>query len=182
MGLLGRLTGWDQQGDAHNAVVAIHFLQSASRETKLKILTRIIEIQQRVKKAYAGSTADIIHDLDCQPLAVQMNFVALACNSLSIQPGVRGLHFNDVQNPYLAKGEDTLERISGVVKFLNNRFDMKAVWPGNSSKVTFSDWTEQQQNVANLNYPVCDQTLRVPSGKRLNIVCPKCETKWSQKT
>jgi hypothetical protein len=142
MGLLGRLTGWDQQKDAHNAVVAGHFADSAHTDVKRQIVQRLVEIQRQVKGRYAGSLDDILHDLDSQPRSVQMNFVALACNSLGIQPNVRGLYFNDVQNPYLAKGEATTERIDFVVRYINSRYPVEVAWPGENQRISFSAWLD----------------------------------------
>ena len=140
MGLLGRLTGWDQQKDAHNAVVGSHLADTAHADAKRRIAERIVEIQRQVKGRYAGSLDDILRDLDSQPRSVQMNFVALACNSLGIQPNVHGLYFNEVQNPYLAKGEATTERIDFVVRYVNARYPVQVGWPGNDRRVSFSAW------------------------------------------
>lgn len=182
MGFLGRLTGWDQQSDAHNVVIASHFVDSATPAMKRQIALRIIEIQQEIKGRYVGSVDQILSDLNSQPRSVQMNFVALACNSLGIQPMIRGIQFNHVTNPYLAKGQDTLERIDFAVRYINDRYSAKVAWPGESQRENFSSWISSVADRTVTKCPSCDQAVRVESGKNLRIVCPACGKVWVERT
>jgi phage FluMu protein Com len=182
MGLLGRLTGWDQTSEAHNAVVASHFLESATVGTKRRIVERLIEIQHSVKGRYAGSLDDILDDLNERPRSVQMNFVALACNSLGIQPDIRGLQFNDVRNPYFADDKSTLEKIDFTVRWINKRHPVNVAWPENSERVNFRDWLAEHTSKVAVRCPSCAQLVSVPSGKKLSINCPRCEQSWLEDT
>ncbi|HET7575369.1 MAG TPA: hypothetical protein VFK19_02245 [Sphingomicrobium sp.] len=181
MGLLGRLTGWDAQKEAHNAVVASHFVDHADTDTKRRLIECIIKIQHEVKGRYAGSKDEILADLNRQPRSVQMNLVALACNNLGVQPNVRGFQFNDVSNPYRAKDGDIDERIEFAVRWLNERFPAKVSWPGNSCRVNFTDWLQGISTVE-FECPSCSQRLRAPGGGHLQITCPVCKHSWTQST
>lgn len=140
MGFLGSLTGWDQVGEANNAVVANHLVETCTRETKKAIVTRLIQLQKSVKGSYAGTESQILHDLDNQPRCVQMNFVALACNSLGIAPTIPGSYFDQVQNPYRAKSSNLSDSIQSSVRFYSKRTTAYINWPGDENRVKFSDW------------------------------------------
>ncbi len=181
MGLFSRLSGWDSQKEAHNAVVASHLVDHSDTGIRQRLIECIIKIQNEIKGRYAGTEEQILADLNSQPRSVQMNFVALACNNLGVQPSVRGLQFNDVSNPYCAQDGDIDERIEFAVKWLNERFPTTVSWPGNSRRVNFTEWLHGNSSVE-LNCSSCSRTLRVPCGKHLNIVCPICKHSWTQQT
>jgi hypothetical protein len=181
VGLFGRLAGWDTQKEAHNAVVASHLCDHADAGTRQRLIKCIIEIQREIKGRYAGTEEQILSDLNSQPRSVQMNFVALACNNLGVQPSVRGFHFNDVSNPYRAKDGDIDERIEFAVRWLNERFPATVSWPGNSRRVNFTEWL-QGVSSTELSCPSCSRLLRAPCGKHLNITCPVCKHSWTQQT
>lgn len=140
MGFLGRITGWDQQKDAHNAVLASHVAETASPELRREIVKRLVLIQQQMRAAGAGDLHAIVADLSNQPRIVQMNFIALACNSMGISPGLSGLHFQSVENPYRAESEGSLNRIGVALDDLSRRSGRQLNWPGNHVKVDFLVW------------------------------------------
>ena len=142
MGLLGRLTGWDQQKEAHNAVAASHLAQSASPELRREIVNRLVLIQQRVRGSATGATRAILLDLSLQPRIVQTNFIALACNSLGIPPALRGQTFAEVVNPYGANNESALSRIEVALVDLSRRSGERLAWPGNNVRIDFLSWAE----------------------------------------
>ena len=141
MGLLGRLTGWDQQKDAHNAVLASYLAETASRELRQEIVKRLILIQQQMRAAGAGDPQAIIADLSNRPRIVQMNFIALACNSMGIPTGLNGLHFESVENPYQSDNDSSVSRIGVALDDLSRRSKRQLHWPGNHVKVDFLQWT-----------------------------------------
>ena len=142
MGIFGRLTGWDQQKDAHNAVLASYLSETASRELRIEIAKRIVLIQQQMRPTMAGDPQSILADLSNRSRIVQMNFVALACNSLGIPPGLGGLQFQTVENPYRAEDESSLNRINVAIDDLSRRCGRRLSWPGNQERVDFRQWGE----------------------------------------
>lgn len=148
MGLLGRLTGWDQQKDAHNAVLASYLVETASPKLRLEIVKRLILIQQQVRAAGAGDPHAIVADLSNQPRIVQMNFIALACNSMGIPSGLNGLQFESVENPHRADNDNSLSRIGVALDDLSRRSGRQLHWPGNHVKIDFLEWAGIQPTVA----------------------------------
>jgi hypothetical protein len=140
MGLFGKLIGWDQQKDAHNAVLANYVAETASPQLKKEIVERLIIIQQRVTGGGRGDPHAILADLCDRPRIVQMNFIALACNNLGIPSGLNGLSFMDVQNPYHAQNDSSLNRIVVSLKDLSRRSGRNLNWPGNDVRIDFLAW------------------------------------------
>lgn len=140
MGFLGRITGWDQQKDAHNAVLASHLADAASVDLRREIVKRLVLIQQQMRAAGAGDPHAIVADLSNRTRIVQMNFIALACNSMGISPGLSGLHFQSVENPYRAENESSLNRIGVALGDLSRRSGQRLNWPGNHVRVDFLAW------------------------------------------
>ncbi len=139
MGFLGRVTGWDQQRAAHNAVLANQLAETASPELRRKIVTQLVIIQQQVR-AVAGDPHAIVADLSQRPRIVQMNFIALACNSIGVPPGLHGLTFAAVDNPYHADDESSVSRIGVALDDLSRRSGRRLTWPGNDARIDFLSW------------------------------------------
>ena len=78
MGLFGTLIGWDQQKDAHNAVLASHLVETASPRVKQNIARSLVRIQRTVAHK-SGSDKDILCKLSELSRIKQMNF---CCHSL----------------------------------------------------------------------------------------------------
>jgi len=148
MGLLGRMTGWNQTKDAHNAVLASYLAETASAEMKREIANRLILIMQRASRGRVDDSQSILEDLSTRPRIVQMNFIALACNSLGIPPGVGGLSFADTDNPYLADDQRSLDRIGVAINDLSRRSRQRLDWPGNDVRVDFLSWAGFQLGVS----------------------------------
>lgn len=140
MGFLGRITGWSQQKDAHNAVLASHLADTASQELRQEIVKRLILIQQQMRAGGTGDPHAILEDLSRRPRIVQMNFIALACNSLGIPCGLSGLQFESVENPYRADNDSSLSRIGVALDDLSRRSGRQLHWPGNHVRVDFLAW------------------------------------------
>lgn len=140
MGFLGRITGWDQQKDAHNAVLANYLAETAGPELRREIVKRIILIQQQVVSGGADNPNAIVADLSHRPRIVQMNFIALACNSMGIPSGLNGLHFEAVENPYRADNDSSLNRIGVALDDLSRRAGRQLCWPGNHVRIDFHEW------------------------------------------
>jgi len=100
MGLLGRMVGWDQQKEAHNAILANHFVENANMELRKKVVQQLVIIQHNVTSRRVEKANLIIGELSQQSRIIQMNFVALACNGIGVAPALNGLQFESVQNPY----------------------------------------------------------------------------------
>lgn len=148
MGFLGRITGWDQQKDAHNAVLASYLAETASPELRREIVKRLVLIQQQVRAAGAGDPDAIVANLSSLPRVVQMNFIALACNSMGIPSGLDGLHFEGVENPYRSDNDNSLSRIGVALDGLSRRSGRQLHWPGNHVKIDFLEWAGIQLTVA----------------------------------
>lgn len=140
MGLLGRITGWDQQKDAHNAVLASYLADTASPDLRREIVKRLVLIQQQVRAAGAGDPLAIVADLSNRPRIVQMNFIALACNSMGMPSGLNGLHFQAVENPYRSDNDSSLNRIGVALDDLSRRSGRQFSWPGNHVRIDFLKW------------------------------------------
>jgi hypothetical protein len=145
MGLLGRITGWDNQKDAHNAVLASYLAETASPELRLEIVKRLILIQQQMRAAGAGDPHAIVADLSNRPRIVQMNFIALACNNMGIPSGLNGLHFESVENPYRSDNDSSLNRIGVALDDLSRRSGRQLTWPGNHVRIDFLTWGGSRQ-------------------------------------
>lgn len=140
MGMMGRLTGWSQQKDAHNAVLASHLAENADPDLRRTIAERLVLIERHVRRRLpedAGRTLDRLTGL---PRIVQMNFVALACNSLGIPPALPRLSFAEVDNPHLADDRSSLARIDFALSDLSRRSGQRLSWPGNEARIGFASW------------------------------------------
>lgn len=140
MGLLGRMVGWDQQKEAHNAVLANHLVENASMELRKKIVQQLVFIQHNVTGRRVEDANLIIAELSQQTRIVQMNFIALACNSLGVSPALKGLYFESIQNPYRSDNESSLARIDTALDDLSRRSRRQLHWPGNSARIDFLEW------------------------------------------
>lgn len=139
MGLLGKLIGWDQQKDAWNAVLASNLVGNSSPELRRVIAERLILIQQQMRGHGAGAPSEILADLSSRSRMVQMNFVALACNSLGI-PASIGVPFAEVNNPYQSDSESSRARIGSCIKSIQRSYKVIIDWPGNEKKENFINW------------------------------------------
>ncbi|HET6407408.1 MAG TPA: hypothetical protein VFG14_05970 [Chthoniobacteraceae bacterium] len=140
MGFLGRVTGWEQQKDAHNAVLANHLARTAGPDLRREIVKRLILLQQQVRGRGAGDPHAILTELNAQTRIVQMNFIALACNSLGIPPALSRLGFEAVENPYRSENESSLARIDVAMRDLSRRSGERLNWPGNQVRIDFYKW------------------------------------------
>lgn len=161
MGFLGRMTGWDRQRDAHNAVLADHLAKVASPELKKAIAERLVVVQQQALGGGRGSPELLLRDLSDRPRIVQMNFIALACNSMGILPGLPGQSFVAVENPYRADNDSSLARIGVALDDLSRRSGQRLNWPGNHERIDFLCWAafESDGDVLELKTEAPDERL-----------------------
>jgi hypothetical protein len=161
MGFLGRMTGWGRQKDAHNAVLADHLAKTASAELKKAIAERLVVIQQQAVGGGSGSPEMLLRGLSYRPRIVQMNFIALACNSMGIPPGLPGQSFVAVENPYLADNDSSLARIGVALDDLSRRSGQHLNWPGNDERIDFLSWAglERDCEVLELKIEAPDERL-----------------------
>lgn len=103
-------------------------------------MKRLVLIQQQVRAAGAGDPLAIVADLSNRPRIVQMNFIALACNSMGMPSGLNGLHFEAVENPYRSDNDSSLNRIGVALDDLSRRSGRQLRWPGNHVRVDFLTW------------------------------------------
>ena len=133
MGLFGTLTGWDQQGEAVNVVLASQLIETASPELRQKIAKRIAEL---ILEKIRGTPEEVLEKLSHRSRVVQMQFVALACNNLGISPNVPRVEcFHTVVNPNLAEGRCE-DRIASAVSTVE-KYGAHFKWPGDNVKVDF---------------------------------------------
>jgi len=147
MGLIGRLTGFDQHQEALNAVIASHLVESASRDLKRTIADRIIQIVQQVRGSGTGNPDTILFDLSKKPRVVQMNFVALACNSLGIAPNIPRAEFWPINNPYRADNDWSNSWLKDATGIIAKRYGVEPAWPGNDARVDFGEWSKSAEPV-----------------------------------
>jgi hypothetical protein len=138
MGLFGLLTGWDQNKAANNAVLASHLAEHLDGEQKKAIATLIANSILRFRTR--GSAEVILRELNKNCRVTQMNFIALACNDLGIQPLIKGSDWLSVRNPYLVGGYTKEKDISFSVRWYEKRSGVRVNWPGDDVKVDFLNW------------------------------------------
>lgn len=146
MGLLGRLTGWDQFGAQQNAVLATHLLDTAPAELRRQIATRVVN--HMIEIYCGGSTAEEVLDkLNSLPRGVQMQFIADACIDLGIPPNIKNHTFNYVKNPFRTRDWVSDKEIGYTVlstkRLIAAHPELYAAsgtigWPGNDVKVDFT--------------------------------------------
>lgn len=137
MGLIGRLTGWDQFGAQQNAVLASHLLDTITPDLKQKIaahiVNRLFEIYHRRR-----TVEELLEDLNNEPRGLQMQFVALACIDLGISPNIKNHAFTYIANPYQARDWASDKEVGYTVQSTQKVSGIAVNWPGNDVKVDFT--------------------------------------------
>ena len=142
MGVLGRLIGWDQQQEAHNAVLANDLVEQASPQTMHRFVDALVKIQHNAGFYQNQPAEKILAILSDLSRIQQMNFIAIACIEAGIPSTVRGVEFAHVRNPYKADNASSLGRIGVAQKDLSRRAGRLLGWPGNNVKVDFLSWAQ----------------------------------------
>ena len=146
MGLFGLLTGWDQDKAADNAVQANHLLPRLNEQQKKEIVTHIAN---KISIFYGGRKPNekILRDLSNDCRVTQLNFVALACNDLGIEPPIQdGVGWRSIRNPYAVGGHTKERDISACVRWFAKRYGVSINWPGDDVKLDFRTWYSGQDD------------------------------------
>ena len=92
----------------------------------------ISNVQQR------KTLEQILQDVTEENRSVQMNFVALACDNLGIEPPYPGNVWTRFDNPYLVGNKVDQMRVSAALGAIKKESGGRAKWPGNGVRVDFS--------------------------------------------
>lgn len=135
MGFFGSLLGWDQSMGAVNAVLGSYLIEKTDASTRKRIAKEVADIVMRVRHGQQLET--ILDEITTKNRAVQMNFVALACDNLGIDPPVRNNVWTRVKNPYLIGSQVDATHISLAVRAIEKQDGVRVVWPGNDVRADF---------------------------------------------
>ncbi len=135
MGFFGSLFGFDQSMGAVNAVLASHLIENLGCDERIRIAKEVVSIIARGRQIRADLVLD---DLSTQSRVTQMNFIALACDNLGIDPSVPNNVWTRVENPYQVGDQIDAERISGAIAAIAKQDGIRVSWPGEATKVNFT--------------------------------------------
>ena len=145
MGLIGLLTGWDQDKAAGNAVLASHLLSRVNRQQKENIAGLIAS--HILKSRYRGTAEDVLRELNGDCRVTQMNFVALACRDLGIAPPFDdSVGWRNIRNPYMVGGHTKPRVINVSIWYINKNFCIHIDWPGDEVTIDFLSWYNGQED------------------------------------
>lgn len=139
MGFLGTMTGWDASKHAYNAVLASHLCDNAVPELKQLIAERIGMIIASVTNDNRP-VARLLAELSKKPRTVQMNFIAIACDSLGLCSLLHGFPFQTVNNPYSVNSDLAVARIAVSQRDFAARTGIAVKWPGDDVRIDFVPW------------------------------------------
>lgn len=131
MGFFGSLIGWDQSMGAMNAVLGSYLIEKSDRAERKKIAQEIINILSSVRRRQSPEV--LLEELSRESRVVQMNFIALACDNLGINPPVPNNVWTRVKNPYQIGQSVDADRISLAIEAIEKQDGIRVTWPGNAS-------------------------------------------------
>lgn len=136
MGFFSSITGWDKSMAALNAVMGNHVMENYDHSTKIMITDEIAKI---ISIARYGklSKESILSELNKESRVVQMNFVALACDNLHIEPPFKNSYWERIKNPYAASSQVNEASIDGAIKAFRKEGNVGITWPGISTLFNF---------------------------------------------
>ena len=140
MGIFGRLTGWDQQLEAKNALLASHFVANSSADERSRVAKKMVELSQNARGGSRGGQHEILAELSDASRITQMNFVAVACGMLMMTSKITGVNFEYVANPYKTDNYSSLGYIPIIAKTIKKQHGVHIEWPGNEVKEDFLAW------------------------------------------
>lgn len=135
MGLFGSMFGWDQSMGAMNAVMASYLFEHADDNTRKLITNTIVSILGSTNRS--KSLNETLDDLGKQPRVVQMNFIALACDILGIDPPCGDFVWARLKNPYETAHTVKDRHIDVAVELVKKTTSVHAPWPGNDARIDF---------------------------------------------
>jgi hypothetical protein len=134
MGLLGSLTGWDQDKAAGNAVLANHLLPDLDKNERRNIVKFLVN-------AFGPGKSDevVIKMLNRQSRVSQLNCIAMACGSLGIAPKLNdGMGWRNVKQPQSSGESVRPTNIEVMVNHLKRKTGVLVDWPGDNVQIDFS--------------------------------------------
>lgn len=136
MGFFSSLTGWDKSMAALNAVMGSYVMENSVHSTKVMITDEIARI---ISSAQYGklSKESILSGLNQESRVIQMNFVALACDNLHIEPPFKNSYWERLKNPYTASSQVNEASIEGAIKAFRTEGNAGITWPGTSASFDF---------------------------------------------
>jgi hypothetical protein len=128
MGIIGLLTGWEQDTAAGKAVLANHLLPYLDSGQRNKIILYIVDEFQRDGR---HSSDKIIQFICTESRASQLNLVAMACASLGIEPRINdGIGWRRVKQPHISGGAVKPIHIELNIKYTKRKTGVMVEWPG----------------------------------------------------
>ena len=118
-----------------NAVLANQFITSCDQKQNALVSSQIITIISSVQRK--KSQQEVIRKLNTEPLLVQMNFVAIACDNLGIQPIVPSNVWTRINNPYSLISKVTNYHIEAALEPIKKQDGYSLTWP-KTGNITFS--------------------------------------------
>jgi hypothetical protein len=162
MGLLGMLTGWDKSMAAINAIMGSYVMENSGHSTKVMIADEIVKI---ISSARYGklSKESILSELNQESRVVQMNFVALACDNLHIQPPFKNSYWERVKNPYATGSQVDDMMIKTAINTFRNEGNGDIIWPGTSTSFDFESLYEviADKTESGLNKTAVEMAVRL---------------------
>lgn len=148
MGFFSSITGWDKSMAALNAVMGNHVMENYDHSTKIMITDEIAKI---ISIARYGklSKESILSELNKESRVVQMNFVALACDNLHIEPPFKNSYWERIKNPYATSAHVNEASIDGAIKAFRKEGNDGVTWPGISASFDFKSLYEETSSEAN---------------------------------
>jgi hypothetical protein len=87
---------------------------------------------------------DVLRELNNNCRVTQMNFIALACINLGIEPPIPNSCWLPIRNPYSVGGYTKETDISFAVRLFARKSGVSINWPGDDVKVDFLGWYDDQ--------------------------------------
>jgi len=142
MGLIGFLTGRDQDKAATNAVLAQHTLTRLDSAQKKAIITSIIN---RLKLKYNYTDEDVVLNLNNDDRICQLNLVAHACRDLQMPPTVDdGRGWRRLRHPLITAGFVKQKQLDHAVEYIRQKTGISVDWPGSNVKIDFLPWWQSK--------------------------------------
>jgi hypothetical protein len=142
MGLIGFLTGRDQDKAATNAVLAQLILAHLNSSQKKAVITSIIN---RLKKKYNDSDEAVVVSLNEDDRICQLNLVALACYELQIPPTVDGGRgWRRLRHPLISAGLVKQQQLESAINYIRLKTGIDVKWPGSNVKIDFLPWYQSK--------------------------------------
>jgi len=111
-----------------------YLIEKADDSTKKKIAREVVNIILSVRRYPIDL---LLQDISEKSRVVQMNFIALACDNLHIEPPVRNNVWSRVENPYRVGNDVDENRIAAAVCAIEKQDGVRITWPGNDVRVDF---------------------------------------------